>query len=299
MIRFLLLMTAFAAVEVAAQSETRLPAYVLELPESVADVLIAETASATLHRFVRTDTVAQFRDERYMSIGQRGPGKQRAWDRRTPLGVYFITEQLDTSRMHEKYGVTAFPLDYPNEWDRKLGRTGDGIWIHGVSRHEERRPPWDTDGCIALPNDELLALANDLKPLVTPVIVTRNLEWLPPERIESLRAEFRSALQGWSQSLESGDLHAYLSFYADDFEHRGMDRNAWIAFRLQTVAAKPLQQVLMDDVTLLADPEVDGLFLSRFRQTLVRDDTTIRTTKRLYWRRVARNDWRIVAEDNA
>ena len=62
-----------------------------------------------------------------MSIGQEGPGKQSSGDKRTPLGVYFVTEQLDTSKLHEKYGVTAFVLDYPNVWDLRSRRSGDGI----------------------------------------------------------------------------------------------------------------------------------------------------------------------------
>ena len=98
--------------------ETAVPAYVVELPESVSDVLIADTKSATLHHFGRSESGIVNIQERYMSIGQNGVGKERAWDRKTPLGVYFITEQLDTSNLDAKYGVAAYPLDYPNVWDK-------------------------------------------------------------------------------------------------------------------------------------------------------------------------------------
>ena len=82
----------------------QLPVYLLELPASVTTVLVAETDKAALHRVSNEPQGLEYADERYMSIGQNGVGKQRPWDRRTPLGVYFITEQLDTTKLHERYG---------------------------------------------------------------------------------------------------------------------------------------------------------------------------------------------------
>ena len=172
---FLLLISLLTATSSLAQD--RLPAYVLQLPESISDVFIADTSTATFYRFEKTVDGLRVAHEGYMSIGQSGAGKERAWDGRTPLGVYFVVDELDTSRLHEKYGVTAFPLDYPNTWDRKLERGGDGIWVHGVLPGGGQRPERDTEGCIALPNADLAALRNNFIPMQTPVIVTRAMRW--------------------------------------------------------------------------------------------------------------------------
>ena len=273
------------------------PAYLLEIPDSVSDILIADAGSATMHRFVRTEDGIVEKDQRYMSIGQAGVGKEKAWDRKTPLGIYFITESLDTSRLHDKYGAAAFPLDYPNAWDRLNKRTGYGIWLHGVDRNNPERPPLDTDGCLSLPNEELLRLVDLLKPLVTPVIVARELDWALPVDLDALRMEFHLALDVWRQSQEQGDLLTYLSLYADEFNYRGMNRDAWASYRLGVFEARPLANVKLDDIMLLADPEVPGLYLSRFTQVLETDSGSVRTTKRLYWRRDAGNQWQIVSED--
>jgi hypothetical protein len=275
----------------------RLPAWLIEVPDTVSDILIADTGAATMHRFKRAGDDIVERDQRYMSIGQNGAGKERAWDRRTPLGVYFVTERLDTRKLHDKYGVAAFPLDYPNAWDRFNDRTGYGIWLHGVDHRNPERPPLDTDGCLAVPNEELLILAHHLKPLVTPVIVTREMRWLPPERIASLRREFRQALESWRSSLEQGDLVSNLSLYADDFRYRDMDLAEWSSFRRNVFAARQLDAVRLDDVMLIADPEAPGLYLSRFTQTLATADGDVTTTRRLYWRREPGSEWRIIAED--
>ncbi len=272
------------------------PAWLLEVPDSVTDILVADTGNATMHRFARAGEDIIEIDRRYMSIGQKGAGKERAWDKRTPLGVYFITEVLDTTNLHDKYGVAAYPLDYPNAWDRFNGRTGYGIWLHGVDHKNPERPPLDTDGCLSLPNDELLKLVGRLQPLVTPVIVTREMRWALPEDIDQLRGELRRALDQWRESLETGDLPAYLSLYADEFQYRDMDRGEWSAWRMNVFEARAVDSLELDDVMLVADPEVPGLYLSRFRQAMTTADGSVTTIKRLYWRRDDGNAWRIVSE---
>ena len=275
------------------------PAHVLQLPESVAEVLIADAKTSTLYRFGKTTYGLAKIDQRYMSIGRNGVGKEKAWDRKTPLGIYFITEKLDTSNLHDKYGVAAYPLDYPNAWDRYNQRTGDGIWLHGVSRNSDvMRPPRDTDGCLALPNDELLSLMGALKPLVTPVIVARELTWATPSDLENIRIELHIALQMWRQSLEEADWLTHLSLYSDEFRHHGMNKDAWASYRLGVFDTKNFELVNLKNVVLLADPEELGLYLSRFTQELVADGEKITLTKRLYWKHREDNLWQIVAEDS-
>ena len=281
-----------------AYCEEQLPAYVLLLPASTGQFFIAETDTSTLHRFVRGANGEDFHDERYMSIGQNGVGKLRAWDRRTPLGIYFISEQLDTSRMHEKYGSEAFPLDYPNAWDLLSDRSGDGIWIHGVDPRGGIRPPQDTDGCIALSNAELSRLTEDFIPLITPIIITREIKWASQAQITATRQELQAAIKTWTESYRSGDLYQHLALYADDFRYRGLNKDEWSAYRIQTIGTRSIRDLVLSDVLLFADPEENGLILSRFRQTIVDASQTIVTTKRLYWRRSENGEFRIVAEDN-
>lgn len=283
---------------VPARSETILPAYVLELPEHVQTVLIAETETSTLHRFTRTSSGFEARESVYMSVGENGVGKERAWDRRTPLGVYFINDRLDTSRMHERYGPLALPLDYPNAWDQRSGRTGDGIWIHGVSPDGGLRPPLDTDGCLALPNEELLRLEPHVQQLITPVVITRTIKAVSAAENGKLRAELKAVLKRWAGSFRAGDWHSYLALYSADFEFHGLDKERWSAYRIRSAAARPAVDFRIDQVMLLADPEAENLYLSRFRQEIVSDRGRVLTTKRLYWRREADGELRIIVEDN-
>jgi murein L,D-transpeptidase YafK len=279
-------------------AEEQVPAYVLQVPDSLGSIFIADTSTATMYRFEPGVNGVKSSYRSYMSIGRRGVGKVKAWDRRTPLGVYFVVDQLDTSRMHDKYGLTAFPLDYPNTWDRNNDRTGDGIWVHGVLPNGGQRPQLDTDGCIALPNEDLANLLSDFVPLDTPVIVTREMHWQDEADIAALRNQLNSKVSAWVRANAESDLHAYLSLYDDSFRYRGMSLREWATFRLRTFAERGKVTMTIDELLLLADPEEEGLFLSRFIQTTSGSANGSRSIKRLYWRRNNADEWRIVAEDN-
>lgn len=272
------------------------PAWLIEMPDSADSLLIADTANATLHRFTRDGKLLRWVDERYMSIGIKGTRKQRAWDKKTPLGVYFVTEHLDTERMHEKYGVAAFPLDYPNAWDQYNKRTGYGIWLHGVDKNSPERPALDTDGCLAVPNGALLELAEYLSPLVTPFIIAPQMKWVGTADVEDTRLAFRIAIDQWQQSVREGDLLAYLSLYSDEFEHHGMNKAEWSAYRLQVFESRQIMRFEIQDLLLIADPVEPDLYLSRFSQLIETDAGITTTTKRLYWRRSPESRWRIVSE---
>lgn len=275
-----------------------MPLTIVRLPESLHTVYIAETTTAEFHRFSNAGGHLQYEGSHYMSIGQNGAGKQRSGDRRTPLGVYFVTERLDTTRLHEKYGPTAFPLDYPNAWDSRHERSGDGIWIHGVDPRGGKRPVRDTDGCIALPNEDLLRLVATFKDNQTPVIVTKKLKWGEAAANREIEVQLQAAISAWAQSKADGDLYTYLSLYDDAFNRWGMNKAEWSSLSLQTAADSRTQEIAVGDLLLLAYPEEENLYLSRFQQTISGGDSSRVVVTRLFWRRDDAGALRIIAEDN-
>ena len=280
-------------------AEEPVPAWLVRLPETTPVVFVAETSASAFHRFDRSGKGVKKVRQDYMSIGQGGVGKQTAGDQRTPLGIYFVTEQLETTRMHEKYGVTAFPLDYPNAWDRRRGRTGDGIWIHGVDPRGGVRPPLDTDGCIALPNERLGELEQSFEPNVTPVLIGRDLAWSDPAAVAEVRDSLEKAVASWARALEQGDMYTYLDAYDDAFRHWGMNKDEWSAFSMETVSHRPISRVEVSDLLLLGDPVEPGLYLSRFRLKIEEKEArSVISVRRIYWRRSESGAFRIVAEDS-
>ena len=286
-------------VSVAANAQP-VPAWLLRVPGTVDTLFVAETEASSLYRFDRRDDHHVVKvGQDYMSIGRGGVRKERAGDRKTPLGIYFVTEQLDTTRLHEKYGITAFPLDYPNAWDRQLGRSGDGIWVHGVDPKGGTRPPLDTDGCIALPNERLQALERLFAPNVTPVLIAERIEWATQEQVTAAREALEAAVIAWVVAFEEGDMHAWLEAYDDEFTHWGMNKAEWSSFSMQTVARRDIRDVKISDLLLLADPAEPGLYLSRFRLEVSEGEARkVVSLRRMYWRRSESGAFRIVAQDS-
>lgn len=96
-----------------------------------------------------------------MTIGKNGTDKRVEGDKRTPMGVYQITEQLPRAGLADLYGDGAFPAaNYPNEWDRQQKRGGHGIWLHGVPSNTYSRPPRSSDGCVVAPIPDLKIFAD-------------------------------------------------------------------------------------------------------------------------------------------
>ena len=111
--------------------------------------------------------------DHYVSVGKQGVDKSVEGDQRTPLGVYFVSDRVGQGSLGEEFGAGAMQLNYPNLFDKLHGRTGSGIYVHGVPFNTYSRPPKDSDGCVTLANDELVMLMNTVPIHDTPVIITK------------------------------------------------------------------------------------------------------------------------------
>ncbi|MEK7483277.1 MAG: L,D-transpeptidase [Planctomycetota bacterium] len=130
--------------------------------------------------------------------------KEKEGDQRTPEGEYYLTTVMDESQPllqrfnrshlsalqgHHKfgkpqedlgtnsYGPYFLMLNYPNAQDRKLGRSGSGIGIHGTNDPDSLGQE-ATSGCIRMKNEDLTWLAQWIT-AGTPVQINKNK--LPPQ----------------------------------------------------------------------------------------------------------------------
>jgi murein L,D-transpeptidase YafK len=169
-------------------------------------VVAVDASHSRLYVFEQQPHGLQLIRSFYASIGQAGFDKRVEGDLRTPLGVYFITSRLDDQQVEELYGIGALPLNYPNEHDRRLGRTGSGIWLHGVPRATYSRSPYATEGCVALANDDMAYLMAVLQTRRTPVIVADELKWATPTHQTAERHGFEALLTQWQQARARNDV---------------------------------------------------------------------------------------------
>ena len=116
----------------------------------------------------------------YSSIGLSGDNKTKEGDKKTPIGVYRFIKEISNPRADGFLGDIAMTLDYPNAQDKRDGRTGYGIWIHGVPKNTYVRSPKASDGCLALSNKDIELLKQYITYKKTHILIVSKVSWLDP-----------------------------------------------------------------------------------------------------------------------
>lgn len=132
------------------------PSYAL--PASVGGALYTLVVDKTRKElFVLQETKDNYRIvKRYpASLGEKRGDKIIRGDKKTPEGLYRIVRIREDSDLPDRYGPRAYVLNYPNEVDLGMSKTGDGIWIHGSGLGEETK---NTKGCVEINDINIMDL---------------------------------------------------------------------------------------------------------------------------------------------
>ena len=269
------------------------PAPLLQLAKSQSHVLVVDMTRSRLFVYANDLGRPRYVTDFYVSLGLNGSEKRAEGDQKTPLGVYRITARRE--QLPDFYGPGAYPIDYPNDWDRIQGRKGHGIWLHGTPSTTYARPPRATDGCIVLTNEDFARVSKFVDVTVTPVVIVDRLEWREPSRWDKERDEFTAAMNRWKADWESRDMERYFSHYATSFRVERGGMGGWKAAKRKGNTGKEWIKVGMEDVSFFAYPGVQDLIVLTYTQDYRSSNFSNRTQKRLYW---IREDgrWRIVHE---
>ena len=178
-------------------------------------VLVVEKASQRLYLYAY-DPKSGFRQAGQMacSTGKVDGGKQQAGDMKTPQGIYFVTGKHPDRDLSPRYGIGAYPLDYPHLLDRMAGRNGHSIWLHGTNRPLKAR---DSNGCIALANEDLARLDPFITPKRTAVLIAGQLVWVPAAEAQKAAAMLSELVHRWHSAVEAGSYHDFLALYAPGY----------------------------------------------------------------------------------
>ena len=231
-----------------------------------------------------------------ISIGKQGYGKEVEGDQRTPVGIYTITSYLPDEALVDKYGVGAFPLDYPNVVDRLARRTGYGIWLHGLPKGVESRPRFDSDGCVVIDNTTLESLAEYIDIGSTRMILAETLDWVSVNANRPLRSQLESRIESWRTAWSAMDNDSYLAFYSQDFSNFSQDFSDWDTYKRRIHQAKSWVEVELSDISLTSYPSDENLVLAEFYQTYSSSNFNAQGIKQQLWRQEPDGVWRIVYE---
>lgn len=272
-----------------------IPRYLLWFSPAQRHAVIVDGGRSQVYVYENAGGTPRLVENYYATLGKYGIEKDREGDKKTPVGVYYVTSQIPGSKLPDFYGWGAFPINYPNEWDRLRGKTGYGIWLHGVPSDTYARAPWASDGCIALANPDIENLGKSVQPGVTPVIIAERVEWVTQKIWRAERDVFMLQFQTWRADWESLDADRYLAHYASAFRSDGMDLAAWQAHKRRVNAGKSWIEVSLSKVTVFRSPGKQSLVTVTFDQDYRSSNLTQKTRKRQYWVEEA-GRWKIAYE---
>lgn len=193
------------------------PSQFLQVSPRSKHAIAVDTSRARLYLFENTPAGLKLVSDYYISVGKLGTDKTLEGDLRTPLGVYYVTSNLDPRSLKDFYGAGALPINYPNPYDARRGKTGGGIWLHGTPPAQYSRPPKATDGCVVLANPDLESILRSVEVRSTPVVIAPSLRWVPQASLQAEGHSFADALASWRAARTSGDLRRVSAFYTSDF----------------------------------------------------------------------------------
>jgi murein L,D-transpeptidase YafK len=278
--------------------EDQVPRYLLQLRDDQKYALVIDTHRSRLYLYENEGGTPRFVADYYVSSGKNGPQKVREGDEKTPIGVYHIPASRPRQQLSDFYGVGAFPINYPNEWDRIQGRNGHGIWLHGTPSNTYSRPPRSSNGCVVLSNSDLEEIARKLQVGLTPVIISEDVQWLSIDDWTSERNTLDKALERWRADWESLDTDRYLAHYSDSFSAPGADLAGWSRHKRLVNGGKTWIKVKVSNLSMFEDPGKAGLVSVTFDQEYRSNNLSNTVRKRQYWMREG-DGWRIVYEGTA
>jgi murein L,D-transpeptidase YafK len=277
-----------------------IPKYLLQMPPEQKYAIIADTGRSRLYLYKNVDGSPRYLADYYISTGKNGSQKLKEGDKKTPIGVYFVTDNLPREKLSDFYGGMAFPINYPNEWDKKHGRSGYGIWLHGTPPDTYSRPPRASDGCVVLANNDLNAVASTLQVGITPVIISDQMEWVKPHDASVLRRKLTQHLERWRQSWESGNMDAHIATYGPDFSNDDQKLAEWMRDKQQVSTEKNTTKVGISNVGIFLYPGRDDLAVINFDEEYSSNDLSNKMKKRQYWMKEDKSgSWKIIYESAA
>ncbi|MEN9560365.1 MAG: hypothetical protein RLZZ502_1576 [Pseudomonadota bacterium] len=275
------------------------------VPPHVRYALAVDIAASRLYVLERDEHGLHPILDMYTTVGKAGGFKTKEGDVKTPVGVYTLLAQVSKDKLTDFYGAGAFTLDYPNEWDKLNGRSGYGIWIHGVPANTFARAPRASDGCIVVANQDLAILQNYLNPGSTPVYLAQQLQWKQSKNSSDKKSgnDFDAAFSQWRKAADTMQAEQLLSSYAVDAVVDGSTPTDW-PNRLREWYSKDKGnasiQLKPQSLSVLKYPSTQELMQVNFSQEVERGEQILTLVRKQYWQKSAHTQkWQIIYEGNS
>lgn len=274
-----------------------IPSDVLLLANKHAYIIIGDMTAARVFVFRNEHGMPVYETDFFMTIGLKGFGKKVRGDQKTPLGVYHFINYIDGKELPDLYGSGAFPINYPNNWDSKLKRTGDGIWLHGTPSYTYNRAPQASNGCFVMSNEDMQRIEPYISSdISTAVVLLKNISWLNTEQWQEQQIKAVQNFSAWQKDWGSLDHERLMTHYSSNYLVDGRNYKQISAHKKWVNRKKEYVRLEYSNLSIFKYPGETGLRLFQFTQDYKSNNYNSVSEKELYWIKDEDAVWRIVFE---
>ena len=245
--------------------------------ESYTNILTCNKSKSDLLVYAKDENNSyKLRKDYSAFTGKMKGDKRTEGDLKTPVGVYDLVRKI--SNVDEFYGPLAFVTSYPNIYDKYKGKTGKGIWIHGLPLHEKRDT--FTKGCIAIGNNHIECLNKNLNIKKTLLIINEECNYTKASKEEL--ATVLAQLYAWRYAWKYNNLNDYISFYSPDFiRFDGMEYKRFKRYKKRIFSKNEQKSILFTELNVIPYPQHAHTFKIIFHEFYKSNSFTFQGKKTL------------------
>jgi len=282
-----------------------LPAALIHTGNTIDHIILVDLKRSYMMLYDTQHAEPRLIKRHYIASGLGGFGKRLEGDLKTPLGVYKIHGFRSDHSLPTLYGSGALMLNYPNSLDKLQGRTGSGIWLHGVPHDQKSRSPRSSEGCVTMANDYLLELRDSINLQSTRVVLSDDITWLTPEQLRHDKQQQLQLFERYRRAWTNMNLINLQALYndgawplaakqlglSDNFKR--VSQSSPTSKQLKSKHAQTLAMINRDTLSSIVVPGSENIVQMSFQHG---DKNEIHTT--LYWQKQPGGHWQIIQEDN-
>lgn len=237
-----------------------------------------------------------------IATGKVKGNKQIQGDKKTPEGIYQFRRFHSANYLTNLYGKTgliygagAFTMTYPNEIDKRRGKTGGGIWLHSTDDDARVSKGLDSRGCVVATDKDLKDISQFIELTNTPVIIVQNMNFMSKKSWTTEKSEITELINTWSTAWQNKDFTNYINSYSkNEFMHkiRG-NYNQYRRYKKAVFSRKDSPAIDIKNVSILSTSQYAVVTLEQDYKSEVIQDIG---KKVLYLKKNANYEWKIVAE---
>jgi murein L,D-transpeptidase YafK len=280
-----------------------LPSNILMMDDKFSHhVFLVEKATHKIHIYENSGSYPRLLKTYNMATGKNKGDKVAEGDHKTPEGIYSMYEFLskdDLLKRHGKaaeiYGSGAFPMNYPNFMDARVGKTGGGIWLHSTDNDSRIFKGRDSRGCVVVQNQDLKEISQYIELNATPIIVVQDIFFLNKTTWDRNRKDLNDAVTKWTKAWQEKDFENYIAAYdpVNFYDKSKGNYHSYKTYKKAVFSRSDAPQIKFNFISILATEEYAVVHLQQDYRSTVINDTGKKT---LYLKKNANYDWKIVGE---